>query len=186
MDQLYLQAEMIWPVFLGKVQAWREMSNGWVFSRVAGCYVGGRQELAHVEHTHSDSAVGARGGAKDNGAKDNGAKDNGARDSGAKDIGGLVADAVQVAQVVHWASIKGRERAVEKVSRSYNNDVCRLVDVVRQSLVFDQVPNLYQHCTIMVCLLGAHPYQHHTHHSLFDAVPTSNTCLCLHEQKLCA
>ena len=47
---------------------------------------------------------------------------------------------------VKWAAIKGPTRAVEKLQRVYNNDVTRLNDVVRQTIVFASLDDL---CTCL-------------------------------------
>ena len=44
---------------------------------------------------------------------------------------------------IKWAALKSHERAIEKLQRSYNKDVSRLVDVVRQSIVFSNPDDLF-------------------------------------------
>lgn len=46
---------------------------------------------------------------------------------------------------MQWASIKRVERSVEKLTRVYGEDVSRLVDVCRQSVVFESIGSL-RHC----------------------------------------
>eukprot|EP00960_Hanusia_phi_P024030 709047-Hanusia_phi.AAC.1 len=56
-------------------------------------------------------------------------------------------DAMEKKELVHkvrWASIKKLDRAVEKLVRSYNSDVSRLLDLVRQCIVFERLEDLCQ------------------------------------------
>mmetsp|Transcript_31199 Transcript_31199/g.79091 ORF Transcript_31199/g.79091 Transcript_31199/m.79091 type:complete len:245 (-) Transcript_31199:196-930(-) len=48
------------------------------------------------------------------------------------------------AEGVKWAKIKGPGRAFEKVLRSYGGDTSRLLDLCRQSIVFEAVSDLEQ------------------------------------------
>ncbi|EKX42851.1 hypothetical protein GUITHDRAFT_111219 [Guillardia theta CCMP2712] len=41
-----------------------------------------------------------------------------------------------------WASLKGFDRAIEKLSRSYKGEVWRLLDVVRQCIVFESIEDI--------------------------------------------
>ncbi len=43
---------------------------------------------------------------------------------------------------VKWGKIKTVERAIEKLLRSYKADVSRLLDVCRQSIIFDSIADL--------------------------------------------
>lgn len=90
LDQLYLQAQVLWPIFNGVVYKWAVASNGMVTTVDS--------ELKLASDTHFSD--------------------------------------------VKWASIKGATRAIEKLQRSYNNDVSRLVDVVRQQIVFSSLDDL--------------------------------------------
>ena len=45
-------------------------------------------------------------------------------------------------QGVQWAQVKSRERAIEKLYRSYDCDVSRLLDCCRQSIYFEHLPDL--------------------------------------------
>jgi len=47
-----------------------------------------------------------------------------------------------LARAVKWASVKTEERAIEKLARSYDGDVSRLVDLTRQSIIFEEVSDL--------------------------------------------
>jgi len=47
-----------------------------------------------------------------------------------------------LASKIKWASVKSPDRSFEKVYRSYGNDVSRLVDVVRQQIVFRSVEDI--------------------------------------------
>jgi len=47
------------------------------------------------------------------------------------------------AQQIKWASLKSANRAVEKLVRVYGQDVSRLLDLCRQSIVFDCVRDLF-------------------------------------------
>jgi len=50
-----------------------------------------------------------------------------------------VCDSPERRKVVQWGKLKGVGRAVEKLIRSYGEDVSRLLDVCRQSIIFDSV-----------------------------------------------
>ncbi|EKX32814.1 hypothetical protein GUITHDRAFT_121010 [Guillardia theta CCMP2712] len=45
-------------------------------------------------------------------------------------------------QRIKWANLKSVDRAIEKLSRSYDFHVCRLVDIVRQCIVFEDLEDL--------------------------------------------
>ena len=45
-------------------------------------------------------------------------------------------------QIISWAKIKNQARALEKMSRAYSYDASRLVDVVRQCIVFEHLTDL--------------------------------------------
>lgn len=45
-------------------------------------------------------------------------------------------------QMVEWAGLKKPTRAVEKLVRSYGNRVCKLLDICRQSIVFESTQDL--------------------------------------------
>uniref|UniRef100_A0A7S0VV58 Uncharacterized protein n=1 Tax=Hemiselmis tepida TaxID=464990 RepID=A0A7S0VV58_9CRYP len=51
---------------------------------------------------------------------------------------------------VRWTAIKSIGRATEKVVRSYGGDVSRLVDVCRESIVFENVSDLTR-CLQLIC-----------------------------------
>lgn len=55
----------------------------------------------------------------------------------------IVSDPLAVSNVC-WAKLKSQRRAVEKLFRSYKGDVSRLVDVVRQCIVFDHVGQIVE------------------------------------------
>ena len=95
LDQLYLQARILWPIFNGFVHRWAAASNGMFLTN---------------------------------------------------DSNTLVKASDLSASRVKWAAIKGPTRAVEKLQRVYNNDVTRLNDVVRQTIVFASLDDL---CTCL-------------------------------------
>ena len=45
---------------------------------------------------------------------------------------------------VHWASVKSSNRALEKLLRTYDDDVSRLLDCCRQSIIFENLEELSQ------------------------------------------
>ncbi len=45
---------------------------------------------------------------------------------------------------ISWAQLKNPQCCVEKLYRSYNGDASRLVDLCRQTIVFDEVDDLVQ------------------------------------------
>ena len=51
--------------------------------------------------------------------------------------------------VVAWPELKGRERCFEKCLRCYRGDVARLLDVARQSIVFERLEDL-SHCLALI------------------------------------
>uniref|UniRef100_A0A7S0W7E2 Uncharacterized protein n=1 Tax=Hemiselmis tepida TaxID=464990 RepID=A0A7S0W7E2_9CRYP len=53
-------------------------------------------------------------------------------------------------EMVKWPKIKTPERAIEKLMRSYGGDVSRLVDVSRQTIVFESLDDLAS-CFIAIC-----------------------------------
>ncbi len=44
--------------------------------------------------------------------------------------------------LVEWAGLKRPTRAVEKLVRSYGNRVCKLLDICRQSIVFESTQDI--------------------------------------------
>ncbi len=52
---------------------------------------------------------------------------------------------------VRWAKLKSRDRALEKVYRSYKLDASRLLDCCRQSIYFKDVDSLFQ-CLQLICI----------------------------------
>jgi len=95
MDQLYLQAQLIWPFFLESFKKWVAASNGHCATQCRGVYVLGSEAFENSgEH------------------------------------------------LIKWSLVKGVDRSIEKVSRSYNNQVSRLVDVVRQNVICDSVSDI--------------------------------------------
>ena len=99
LDQLYLQAQLSWPVFNEFVIRWAANSGGQIDD-------GGCGELVPVTPGQSHRISGT--------------------------------------------PLKGVRRAVEKAQRSYHQDVSRLVDVVRQSIVFPRLEDLCT-CLEMIC-----------------------------------
>jgi len=95
LDQLYLQAATILPIFLEHVKTWGQQSNGIFPTHIANVYIPAAD----------------------------------------------MCDADQALQI-KWAPMKCVERAVEKVSRSYSNCASRLVDIVRQMILFDNVRDM--------------------------------------------
>jgi len=95
MDQLYLQAQLIWPFFLESFKKWVAASNCHCTTQFSGVYVLGSEAFGN---------------------------------SGER--------------LIKWSSVKGVARSIEKVSRAYNNKVSRLVDVVRQNVICDNVSDI--------------------------------------------
>ncbi len=66
-----------------------------------------------------------------------------------KQHGGFISwsDAVanpEMIKTIRWPALKRQERTIEKVLRSYGKDVSLLVDVCRQSIVFETMADLVQ------------------------------------------
>ena len=59
-----------------------------------------------------------------------------------REVAGWEAAAEAGAGPVKWSGVKGLRRAVEKAVRAYRNDASRLLDIVRQSLVFEDLQSL--------------------------------------------
>jgi len=95
LDQLYLQAHLIWPIFNKYVATWAAQSNGMLGLQ-------DRQTVAPWAELERCGRV----------------------------------------EEVKWAALKSSRRSIEKLQRSYMCDVSRLVDVVRQSIVFASVHDM--------------------------------------------
>ena len=94
LDQLYLQAHLIWPIFNKYIAKWAAQCNG---------------KLVLDDQTLAPWAELERCGR---------------------------------VEEVKWAGIKSVRRSIEKLQRSYKSDVSRLVDVVRQSIVFASLDDM--------------------------------------------
>jgi len=57
-----------------------------------------------------------------------------------RDMDLLVCPVMETHAAIKWAAIKGVGRACEKMLRVYHGDVSRLLDICRQSIVFNDVP----------------------------------------------
>jgi len=76
-----------------------------------------------------------------------------------------------IAANIKWASIKKPDRSFEKVYRSYSNDVSRLVDIVRQQIIFKTVRDVLG--TPVYLSIYLYYYQSiHTH-------VCGNVCICV-------
>ena len=109
LDQLFVAARCLHPFLIEKVKAWAWASDSFVLVQPRRGQAG-------------DEEGGCQDGAK---------QFERFRLLAAEGAGGL--------SRVRWAKVKQPTRAMEKVVRSYCHDVSRLLDLVRQSLVFDQV-----------------------------------------------
>ena len=161
LDQLYLQAHLIWPICVELVHGWAQMSGGhlmtdststlqastkgilshasasacagktaapgWLSSSLAATeegddvVIGKRRWDGFLSLVAVDPSQGWSGWGI---CSWNGVKVNGERTR------------------VKWAAIKNPTRSIEKLQRVYNRHVCRLVDVVRQSIVFHDLSEL--------------------------------------------
>jgi hypothetical protein len=45
-------------------------------------------------------------------------------------------------QMIKWPPIKRHQRCIEKLTRSYNSDVSKLVDISRHNIFFDSFADL--------------------------------------------
>ncbi|EKX49398.1 hypothetical protein GUITHDRAFT_104927 [Guillardia theta CCMP2712] len=101
LDQLYMQAVFIHPIFLKKVQDLAATSRG--------LFPSNSQEGSDpVEYVAWEDAMGDE----------------------------------NLKQRVRWAHVKTLERSIQKLVRSYNSEVPRLLDVVRQCIVFERLQDL--------------------------------------------
>lgn len=126
LDQVYSQAALIQPMLRTKVQEWAQASDG-LFPRAKHAFFGFRGGALRSFHGWEGSL---------------------SRTEMTK--GSYVKWAEMYANpesesLVQWASIKRVERSVEKLTRVYGEDVSRLVDVCRQSVVFESIGSL-RHC----------------------------------------
>lgn len=175
LDQLYLQAKLVSPVFVKLVHTWAFASNGKVkvvarpFLSSASTAEGehcacaaaaGTAEAATTAVTTTGTGVEAdvesgwlaggrsvREGGKGEGERGKmrgGGGGANEKKAIAKEQSALCyLKDVDISQNrVKWASLKGVSRAIEKVARSYGHKPSRLVDVVRQSIIFSNLDDL--------------------------------------------
>mmetsp|Transcript_16961 Transcript_16961/g.26269 ORF Transcript_16961/g.26269 Transcript_16961/m.26269 type:complete len:269 (+) Transcript_16961:227-1033(+) len=126
LDQLYFQAGGMDIVLKRKVQQWALLNNG--------LFAYDRRENHSVSRGNSD---GSRQGEETEESED---------ESRPRFVRWLdvVGDPEQVARV-RFAKLKSTARCIEKLLRSYSGDVSRLVDICRQTIVFEEISHI-THC----------------------------------------
>jgi len=157
LDQLYLQAHLVWPVCVKLVHAWAQSSGGFLMVEKTSTLQATSIALSHVHSPSRRNSLAKTGAAGDEADGDLGddvvigtrrwdgflslvsvEPENG--------WGGLCSwNHVKIGGQrarVKWAGIKKPTRAIEKVQRVYNKDVSRLIDLVRQSIVFHSLGEL--------------------------------------------
>ena len=170
LDQLYLQAKLLWPTFNDLVFKWAAASNGkLVFAS--------SQDLLHASVLATPTAIpskskrgsrivwgvnvdargldAARGGVQNDVGAAAGAEAGAAAGGSKSEVDYDRFDLIwngelplpQITRLgrqrgIQWAPIKKVKRAVEKAQRSYSGKVSRLVDVVRQCIVFSNLTDL--------------------------------------------
>jgi hypothetical protein len=183
LDQLYLQAHLVWPMMCALTYSWAASGEGFLHidhastlesvtgkNRAVAEACAGRWRVGHMVNTSSaqDAQQGSAEAAGDSSQDLHHSTDR--RDLIHSDViiperrwdgfidmalvswsgawSGLCswngARSAGMRPRVKWAAIKRFARAIEKVQRSYNKDVSRLVDVVRQSIIFHHLPALVQ------------------------------------------
>jgi len=163
LDQLYLQAHLVWPVCVKLVHVWARSSGGLLMTdHTSTLQATSAIDLPHAlshAHTspssrHSIATTGAVG-AETEGDLSGDVVFGKRRWDGFLSLvsvdpqsgwGGLCSwNHVKISGQrarIKWAGIKNPTRAIEKVHRVYSKDVSRLVDVVRQTIVFDRLGEL--------------------------------------------
>lgn len=117
LDQLYLQACALHPVFIGLVRSWAGASGGLLSSAK-------RRKHASTSSLTLDPSVCTNDG------------------SASEGTGDMVVPKEAGEQDIRWAKLKSTGRAIEKAVRSYKGDVSLVVDICRQSIVFPDLAKL--------------------------------------------
>jgi hypothetical protein len=159
LDQLYLQAHLVWPMCVKLVHAWAQSSGGHLMTdHTSTLQATSTLVLSHAHssssHRNSMARTGAAAAEADGGVSSDVVIGKRGSDGSLSLVpvdpqsgwGGLCSwNHVKVGGQrarVKWAAIKNPTRAIEKVQRVYDKHVSRLVDLVRQSIVFHTLGDL--------------------------------------------
>ena len=170
LDQLYLQAHLVWPVCVELVHAWAQASGGYLMADHTSTLQATADHTSTLQdHTSTMAVSHAR-------TRPSRRNSIATADAAGAEAEGTLADDVVIGKRrwdgflslvavdsqngwgelcswsyakiggqrarVKWAGIKNPTRAIEKVQRVYSKDVSRLVDLVRQSIVFHSLGEL--------------------------------------------
>ena len=159
LDQLYLQAHLVWPLCVKLVHAWAQSPGGYLMTEHTSTLQATSTIVlsnAHTSSSHRNSMARTGGAAAE--------ADGGVSSDvviGKRRWDGFLSlvpvdpkcgwrglcswNHVKVGGQrarVKWATTKKTTRAIEKVQRVYDKHVSRLVDLVRQSIVFHTLGDL--------------------------------------------
>jgi len=137
LDQLYAQAIGLRPILLRKVAFWAAESRGLLRFEARASLIQEVLAAAPVELQPAFFPLNP----EDEDSLISGTIE-GSRQLRGFVRWGAVAERAEWREYVDWARLKGTERAIEKVLRSYGGDVSRLLDVCRETIVFDKVEDL--------------------------------------------
>ena len=128
LDQLYLQAALLEPIFVAKVKQIAQQSSGM-------CLQQGRIVLASNQRTATDATEVLGSTQEENQAGE-------APGPGNRYLRWSDDDENNFARQAHRLCLKSVDRAVEKLWRSYNCDVSVLLDLVRQCIIFESLSDM--------------------------------------------
>jgi hypothetical protein len=161
LDQLYLQAHLVWPICVELVHGWAQTSGGHLMTdSTSTLQASTKVILSHASASACAGKTAAPGWRRPSLAATEAGDDvvigtrrwDGFLSLVAVDpskgwAGWGICSWNQVKvnggrTRVKWAAIKSPTRSIEKLQRVYNRHVSRLVDVVRQSIVFHDLSEL--------------------------------------------
>mmetsp|Transcript_74915 Transcript_74915/g.200976 ORF Transcript_74915/g.200976 Transcript_74915/m.200976 type:complete len:564 (-) Transcript_74915:54-1745(-) len=125
LDQLFLQAYVLHPILLTKVKCWAAASEG-CFLRLPDS----RSSISSLEDSSSAVAPGV------------GHPGAPPRREGGRKRYVRWSEALEEPWRIKWGKIKSLSRSIEKVSRVYHQDASRLIDLVRQTVIYREVCDL--------------------------------------------
>lgn len=123
LDQLYLQAALLEPIFVAKVKQIAQRSSG-MRQQQGRTHISSQQNISELRRpTELSHEMGVGPGRYVRWSDDG---------------------EINVAQQSHRLCLKSVDRAAEKLWRSYNCDVSILLDLVRQCIVFESLGDMIQ------------------------------------------
>jgi len=120
LDQLFVQAEGVYPLLRAKTRAWALVSHGLLLRIEENVKAKGEDQEGYLPPTPPPPPPPKKSFQE-----------------------------VDYDAPIKWAKLKRPERAIEKVLRSYGGDASRLCDICRQSIVFDSIASL-QKCVEVI------------------------------------